>query len=262
MLEQIQETLTVDAIMTGRDDLIVWSPSENESNLQEIVRENEINQVPVVSSDGDIQGLAVTREPNRTLPGRDESVRVTPEWLVSTDTSIRRLIDIFDGDQHPARFIFSGNRITGLVTYADLNKSVARTSLYLLISRLEIQFGRLLRQHTRDSWEYVGYLSSKRQDDFRGLREKMTEQDVSIDPIEHFNLSDIFRTIGKEPKIYEMLDFPSANQFNKATNGVNELRKSVAHSVRLVVENVDGVDKVNRRCQRVEELLKRLRSGG
>jgi hypothetical protein len=258
MLEMIQETLTVDAIMTGREDLIVWPPRRNEAQLQEVVRKNEINQIPVVSSEREIQGLAITHGPERTLPKRDEAVRVSPNWLVSADTSIRQLIDIFDGDQHPARFILSGNRITGLVTYADLNKSAARTSLYLLISRLEIQLGRLLRQHSRDSWEYVEQLSSKRQRDFAQLRDKMTDQDVSIDPIEHFNLSDLFRTVRKEPELYETLDFPSGNQFENAKSGVNELRNSVAHSVRLMVEDVEGVGKVNRRCQRIEELLQRL----
>lgn len=259
MLKQIQDTLTVDAIMTDRKDLIVWPPQRKKGPLQEIIRENEINQIPVVSADGKIRGLAVVDTPNRTLPSRKQAADITPEWLVSADTSIRQLIDIFDGNQHPARFIFSGNRLTGLVTYADLNKSAARTSLYLLISRLEIQFERLLRHHSRDSWEYVDHLSSKRQDDFNRLQQKMTDQDVSIDPIEHFNLSDLFRTIGKEPELYEALDFPSTNQFSKATSGVNELRKSVAHSVRLLVEDVEGVGKVNRRCQRIEELLRRMR---
>lgn len=259
MLEHIQDTLTVDSIMTERGQLLTLKRSEDPSTIQENVRELEINQVPVVNDDS-VVGIMIADPEDRTLPEREHQETIAPKWLVSADTSIRKLIDILDNEQHPARFVFQENRVIGLVTYADLNDAVARTALYLLISRLEIQLARFLRQHERDSWAYVQHLSSSRQGKFDSLREEMSRKDVTHDPIEHFNLVDVFRSIRNEDGLRGEIGFQSKSQFDKATSGINEMRKSIAHSVRLVVDGVDGVASVNHRCGRIEELLERIPS--
>lgn len=256
MLESVQGSLAVNALMTGREELVTLDRGEDPSAVQEEIRDLEINQVPVLDN-GDVVGLMIADPKNRTLPEDGSYEPIAPKWLVSADTSIRRLIDILDDERHPARFIFQENEVVGLVTYADLNDAVARTALYLLISRLEIKLARLLRQHEKDSWAYVQHLSEGRQGKFAKLKEEMTEKDVAHDPIEHFNLSDVFRAVRNEQALREELGFPSKNKFDGAKSGINDMRHDVAHSVRLVVEDVDGIASVNRRCRRMEELLER-----
>jgi hypothetical protein len=259
MLEHIQDTLTVDSIMTERDQLLTLDRSQDPSMIQENIRELEINQVPIVDDDA-VVGIMIVAPEDRALPEDGDYETIEPKWLVSADTSIRRLVDILDSEQHPARFVFQENRVVGLVTYADLNDAVARTALYLLISRLEIQLARFLRQHEKDSWEYVQHLSSRRQRKFDGLGKEMSRKDVAHDPIEHFNLSDVFRAVRNEPDLLEEFGFPSKNKFDGATSGINKMRHDIAHSVRLVVDDVDGVAAVNRRCGRIEALLRRVPS--
>ena len=259
MLNQVQDMLTVDAIMVAKSDLLTWRPGTDDSHVQQTIRDEEYNQVPVLNEQGQIQGLATVESPDRELPGSSAHHPVSPAWLVSADTSIRRLIDILDReDRHPARFVFQENRIVGMVTFADLNRAVARTALYILLSRLEIELARILRREATDSWAYVDLLSKKRRKRFAELRGKMEAQDVVQDPIEHFSLADIFTAIGKTPEVYQKLGHPSRKKFSAATSGINTLRNSVAHSTRMVVEGVENVEEVNRRCARIEVLLERI----
>lgn len=261
MLESIQNTLTVDALMTEREQLVTINRVEDPSAVQGKVRELEINQVPVMDN-GSVAGLMIANPKDRTLPDTGNYEQIAPRWLVSADTSIRRLIDILDGDQHPARFVFQEDRVVGLVTYADLNDAIARTALYLLVSQLEIKLARLLKRHREDSWSYVKHLSEKRQKDITAKSDKATKNDVKNDLIQLFYLTDLFKAIRSESVLLEQLGFPSKNQFDNATSGINKMRRDIAHSVRLVVDSVEGVSSVNHRCERIEELLDRVASYG
>lgn len=260
MLEQVQGTLTIDALMTEREELVTLGRSENSSEVQDEVRDLQINQVPILDGDSVAGILVAADHEERTLPNTEEFEPVSPEWLVSADTSIRRLIDILDDEQHPARFVFQENRVIGLVTYADLNKAIARTALYLLISRLEINLARLLSHYDKGMEELLTHLSETREEKLRERQKEMSGQDVAVDLTEHLFLTDLFRMVGKEPDLYEALGFESRSKFDDATNGLNELRKRVAHPVRFVVEGVDTVGKVNRRCKRIKNLLQQIPS--
>jgi len=113
MLESIQDTLTVDALMTGREHLLTINRTADPMTVQEKVRELEINQVPVIDG-GTVAGLMIAEPEDRTLPKNGDYEQIAPRWLVSADTPIRRLIDILDRDQHPARFVFQEDQVVGL----------------------------------------------------------------------------------------------------------------------------------------------------
>lgn len=245
--------------MTKREELLTWNrETNNPSKIEEEAQENEFNQVPVTDGD-DILGLAILEPPpKRTLPESENYEEVSPEWLVSADTPIRKLIYILDSDQHPARFVFQENEIIGMVTYADLNRSISRTALYLLISQLEVELGEMLRSSSTNSLDYVRHLSDSREEDFWEDWEDLEEGDVKIDPVEKFYLTDLFRIARNESELRKGLGFPSKNQFDNSTSGINKLRRKVAHPVRPVIEQVDDIRKVSRRCKRTENLLKRV----
>lgn len=260
MLGQVQNSMTVDAIMTQREGLLMLNRSEESTVVQEDVRNLQINQVPVID-DGSVVGILVARDhERRTLPDTEEFEPISPEWLVSVDTSIRRLIDILDDRQHPARFVIQENRVAGLVTYADLNKAVARTALYLLISRLEIKLARLIRHGAKDIWTYIESLDEDRRDELVGLQDEMTENDVAHDLVEHFKLGDVIGIVRDEPSLLDQTEVSSRDHFNGLVGGIENMRHDVAHSVKLVVEDVGSVGDVNHVCQSIEKLLKRIPS--
>lgn len=260
MLEQVQDTLTIDALMTAKEELVTLDRSERSSKVQKRIRKRQINQVPVVEDDTVIGLLVVTDHEDRTLPDTEEFEPISPEWLVSADTSIRRLIDILDDKQHPARFVFQENKVVGLVTYADLNDAVARTALYLLISQLEIKLGRLIRTGEKDVWTYIQTLDERRQEKLADLQDEMEEGDVVHDLVEHFTLSDVVDIVRNEPSLLERTEIASRDQFNGYISGVKTLRHDVAHSVRLLVDGVDSVGEVNHACSSVEKLLGKIPS--
>lgn len=258
MLGQVQDSLTVDAIMTQREGLLTLNRSEKSTVVQEDVRDLQVNQVPVID-EGSVVGILVARDhERRTLPDTEEFEPISPEWLVSVDTSIRRLIDILDDRQHPARFVIQENRVVGLVTYADLNKAVARTALYLLISRLEIKLARLIRHGEKDIWTYIESLDEDRRDELARLQDKMTGNDVAHDLVEHFKLGDVIGIVRDEPSLLDQTEVPSRDHFNGYISGVEEMRHDVAHSVRLVVDSVGGVKEVNHACRSIERLMDRI----
>lgn len=254
MLQHVSDSFTVDSIMTGQKRLKKLKKTEDPSTMQEEVRELQINQLPIVEN-GSVVGMMIADPEDRTLPEVGNYEPIAPKWLVSADTSIRKLIDILDSGQHPARFVFQGNKVVGLVTYADLNKTLVRTALYSLISQLEIKLARLLRHHPKSTEELTRYLSQSRQEDLKEKRMKMAEKDVAADLTEKFYLTDLFTIIGKIPDLYEKLGYQSRSKFDEATSGINGLRRRVAHPVRLIIDDIDSVEMVNRRCDRIENLL-------
>jgi CBS domain-containing protein len=254
MLEQVQDTLTVDAIMTGRKELVTLASSDESSEVQEAARELQINQVPVLD-EGDVVGLMIADPRDRALPEDGSYEPIAPKWLVSADTSIRKLVDILDDERHPARFVFQENEVVGLVTYADLNDAVARTALYLLISQLEIKLARLIRMGEEDIWTYIQILDEERQERLDDLQDEMEEEDVVHDLVEHFTLSDVVNIVRDEPSLLEKTEIPSRDHFNGLISGVKELRHDVAHSVRLVIKSVGSVGEVNHACDSIERLL-------
>jgi hypothetical protein len=257
MLESVQGSLTVNALMTGREELVTLNRGENPSAVQEKIREHEINQVPVLD-DGDVVGLMIADPEDRTLPEDGSYEPIAPKWLVSADTSIRRFIDILDDDRHPARFVFQENEVVGLVSYADLNDAVARTALYLLISQLEIKLARLIRMGEEDIWTYVQILDEERQEELDDLQDEMKEKDVVHDLVEHFKLGDVIGIVRDEPSLLDQTEVSSRDHFNGLVGGVENMRHDVAHSVRLVVDSVDGVKEVNHACCSIERLLDKI----
>lgn len=260
MLGQVQDSLTVDAIMSQREGLIALNRDEESTAVQEEVRDLQINQVPVIEQ-GSVVGILVARDhERRMLPDTEEFEPISPEWLVSVDTSIRRLIEILDDRQHPARFVIQENRVVGLITYADLNKAVARTALYLLISRLEIKLARLIRHGEKDIWTYIESLDEGRRKELASLQDEMTENDVVHDLVEHFKLGDVIGIVRNEPSLLDRTEVVSRDHFNGLIGGIESMRHDVAHSVKLVVEDVGGVGDVNHVFQSIEKLLKSIPS--
>ena len=135
MLQHVSDSFTVGSIMTGQKRLKKLKKTEDPSTMQKEVRELQINQLPIVEN-GSVVGMMIADPEDRTLPEVGSYEPIAPKWLVSAETSIRKLIDILDSGKHPARFVFEGHKVVGLVTYAELKKTLGRTARYFLISPL------------------------------------------------------------------------------------------------------------------------------
>jgi hypothetical protein len=155
--------LTVYLIATPRDQLMTCAPDER---LPAVAARNTepYDYLPVVQSDGLILGLFRAadfheREPPDD-PVSDHMLRLTEDYAIGGDASI--LDFLLDADDRPCRLVFSGAKVSGLVSLSDLQKLPVRAALFALITGLEITMADAIRSGYGSSTEWAHHLSEDR----------------------------------------------------------------------------------------------------
>jgi hypothetical protein len=134
------ETFDVSQIMTLRDELLCWERGAPQAPVLAQAREDGYNVVPVTEESRIVDVLLVAEE--RTEP-------LTRDWLVSRDTGLPALLDLFVETAKPVLLVLHGQDVVGLVSPADLNKLAMRVYLYHLIGGLEMGLKDLISEHFR-----------------------------------------------------------------------------------------------------------------
>lgn len=182
-------------------------------------------------------------------------------------TGLRELIHRFARQERHFFFLTFENRVTGLVTQADLNRRPVSGYLYNLLCEAELRLAAFIYQQLTEE-RLLAFLETERQttvssnrqriltevlEQFRhdqqsGLDTRLTEYLYFTDLLEIIQAHDLHRKLGY-----------SSNQFEKL-GSLNEMRNVVAHPVRSLVTHEDTVARLDRRLHRLEELLFSLRN--
>ncbi|HIH74708.1 MAG TPA: hypothetical protein HA306_05750 [Methanosarcina sp.] len=120
IFEQIHKSLTVEQIMTPREDFYFY-PQDSKFH-------KEITVFPIKNEDGSITMYFDSK-------GSREHY-ILPNKVVSKSLDIMSLIKMLDKNSF---FFVIHDEIVGIVTVADLRKGAVRTFFYLLLYRLENQ---------------------------------------------------------------------------------------------------------------------------
>jgi len=242
----LDQVFTVETIMTPHDDqLLVWSGSESIEAIWQKATQLRIDTVPVTEN-GAI--TAVLKQ------GSNQSLPLTPNWLISRDTSIPELLKLFVTNGQTCLFVFYKQEVIGLVTPSDLNKLPACTYFYNLLAELEI----LIASHAK---QHLGQLD---EDDLAQLEHKSESEELSkqleksnlgIDPIHTLSLSDLVNIISRSEALYRKLGFNSSSQVLKNLGGLVALRNQIMHPVRRVLDDSQDINKLNERIQRALHLI-------
>lgn len=235
--ETLQAGLTVEMIWTPRDDLVTCCPHEKATDVLDRNEagngaRSEIYDYVPVEDDGEIIGLFRTRRPANSLPTEWEVVetlmdRLSPQNLIGGDGTI--LDFVREVDDRPYRLVVSGNGISGLVTWSDLQKLPVRTALFGLITGLELEMTRAIRRWcpSGDAWlEDLGCDARNRVDE---RIQRGRTNDSGVDSL-------LFTTFWDKVKILRSIDDPAAwtgprRQNKKQLRKIKDfLRDPIAHA--------------------------------
>ena len=244
----LSQVFTVETIMTGRDQFLTWDGNAPLATLWEEATQIQVDTIPI-EHQGQI--VSVLRR------GQDTPVPLTPEWLVSRDTAIPDVVQLFAEKRTPCLFVFFRQEVIGIVTPADLNKLPARTYFYNLLAELEMTIAEIVRRQYGTKQDNILNLLGK-QDELDEIKQKMAESDLSIDIVHWLDLSDLVNLACKNDILRKSLGFPSAKQVGKKMNGLVDMRHDIMHPVRLILDDYTGIERLNERIQRTLTILNRL----
>lgn len=206
--------------------------------------------------DGDrIVGYVVRDELDGGTVGEHLS-HFRPGDLVSDSTPLIETIGLLDG--RDALFVLDGDQVRGVVTPADLQKTPVRMLLFGLISLLEMQLTRLIRQHYEtESWQ-ESLSEGRRQNAEKILEErrKRNEELTLLDCIQFGDKKDLIADV----QVYrDKLGLGSKKAARETLKNVRRLRDDLAHSQDIlggrsateIIEAVDTIRDLVARCESI-----------
>jgi hypothetical protein len=158
----------------------------------------------------------------------------SPSDLVSDSTPLLQTLFIFKNTER--LFIIEGNRITKVVTLADLQKPPIRMLLFGIISLVEMHLYQIIRDYfKKDSWKM--HLSEKRiqQSEELFLQRKARNEGIELsDCLQLCDKRDI--VLGEQP-LRELLVIESKSKGKDFFKKLEILRNNLAHSQDLNTQN-------------------------
>ncbi|MDE2979928.1 MAG: CBS domain-containing protein [Gemmatimonadota bacterium] len=238
--------LTVELIQTPRDDLVTCCPQEKaaevlDRNLAGNGAQGETYDYLPVEDRGEIVGLFRTRRGDENPPMEGQAVEtlmdpLSPRNLIGSDGTI--LDFLREVDERPYRLVVSGNGISGLVTWSDLQKLPVRTAVFGLITGFELEMIRAIRRAypSGDAWsEHLGSDAKERVD---RLIQRSRKNDSEVDSL-------LYTTFRDKAKILLNIDGPGVWVGSRSRNmaqlrTINDfLRNPVAHARDYVAARED-----------------------
>jgi hypothetical protein len=196
----------------------------------------------MVSKDYDVIGVEengmvigyVLREDLREGRCKEYFRSFSPSDLVSDSTPLLQTLFIFkDTDR---LFIIEGNRITKVVTLADLQKPPIRMLLFGVISLVEMHLYRIIRESfAEDSWK--SHLSAKRIQQAEELFLQRKARNEAIELSDCLQLCDKRDIVLNEQPLRERLGIESKSKGKDFFKKLENLRNNLAHSQDLNTQN-------------------------
>ncbi|MFJ5763655.1 hypothetical protein ACIQAA_32120 [Neobacillus sp. NPDC093182] len=158
----------------------------------------------------------------------------SPSDLVSDSTPLLQTLFIFKNTER--LFIIEGNRITKVVTLADLQKPPIRMLLFGVISVLEMHLYRIISEYfAEDSWK--SHLSTKRIQLAEELFLQRKARNEAIKLSDCLQLCDKRDIVLNEQPLRELLGFESKSKGKDFFKKLEILRNNLAHSQDLNTQN-------------------------
>lgn len=242
----LQQVFTAQTIMTPWSNVATIADQElkDDSPAIRMAEERHYSYLPVIAGDR-VTGIFEFR-------GRRVH-RLEPNWLISRDTPIPELIELFVRSSNRAYLVIFGQDMVGLVTLADINKMPTRIYLFNLVAELETALAAAISGYVDGEDEKVLTVLEKSEivREYGAMTPSMRSQDLDISILQQLNLSDLVNFLRKTPALYQAIGFKSAGDVERRLNGLVHLRNRVAHPVRPLVISSDELARVSSRIQEV-----------
>ncbi|MGJ7913044.1 hypothetical protein [Neobacillus sp. LXY-1] len=149
------------------------------------------------------------------------------EDLISDSTSLIELLEILRDRKYI--FILEKNKVSKIVTIADLHKQPIRMLVFSLISLLEMLLISLIKDvFPDDSWKE--HLSDERLVKATEMLQKRMEKNEGLSLLDNIQLGDKGTIIRKTPKLMSQLGFESNSKCREFFKHLEVLRNNTAHA--------------------------------
>lgn len=180
----------------------------------------------------------------------------SPSELVSDSTPLLQTLFIFKDTER--LFIIEGNRITKVVTLADLQKPPIRMLLFGVISLVEMHLYRIISKFfAEDSWKK--HLSPKRIQLAEELFSQRKYRNEAIQLSDCLQLCDKRDIVLSEQPLRELLGIESKSKGKDFFKKLETLRNNLAHSQDLNTQNswnemillIEQTEKILEECEKI-----------
>ena len=147
--------------------------------------------------------------------------------IVSETTSLIQILYLFKETKRI--FVLEGNKITKVVTPADLQKTPVHLLLFGLVSIVEMYLLNIIKSHfNHDSWKQ--YLKEERIKDAENIFILRKELNEEIELSDCIQLCDKRTIVLKDEILFKELGFESKAKGDKYLKGLEKLRNNLAHA--------------------------------
>jgi hypothetical protein len=165
--------------------------------------------------------------------------------------SIPEVLEVLNNSNHV--FISSFGMVSGIITRGDLQKMPIRMWLFSLISLIEMQMLRIIRERFPDkSW--VKLISPGRKEKAEKYFIDLKNKNEEIDPVDCLQFCDKYTIISKTEDILEKLQYgKKKKEFCTLLKELEELRNNLAHAQDIITAKWPSIINISKIA---EEFLK------
>ena len=262
--ETLHAGLAVELIQTSRESLVTCGPLEK---AVEVLQRNECGHETYdylpVEDEGEITGLFRTRTIAADPPEEGIAVQSLMDGLSSANLigGDGAILDFLrEVDEKPYRLVVAGNRVSGLVTWSDLQKLPVRAVLFGLITGLEMEMARAIRRRYPSRNDWLQHLEAGARQKVERLITRGGENDSEVDSL-------LYTHFGDKMKILREMDCPGCwaeSRREEHFEEIRDLRNAVAHARDYVTsrEEVTKIQGVIRSLLRIRLELRKWQAIG
>jgi hypothetical protein len=191
---------------------------------------------------GDIAEPLRTLEPDRPDPRRP----IGREQILEPDAPLADVIEVLTRFDYC--FVGTGERLTGVIERADVQKPVARMWLFGIITIIEMYFTQRIGTLWPDgSWEKL--LTPRRLDTAKALRSERLRRDQPCELIDCLQLTDKGEILLQNPLQLAAFGFEARGAGKRVMKEIGSLRNNLAHAQDIVVYDWPQIVRLARRVE-------------
>ncbi|MCQ6276385.1 hypothetical protein JMM81_15830 [Bacillus sp. V3B] len=247
-----EENLSVDLLA---EDISICNSSDNSLFVKEEMSKRDFD-VYGVKDNGKLTRYVLREELGEGVI-KDYYRPFHSEDLISDSTSLIELLDILR--ERSYIFILEKNKVSKIVTVADLHKQPIRMLAFSLISLLEMHLTALI-SHTYLDGSWTQLLSEERLGKAQEMLQKRLEKNQALTLLDNTQLGDKGTIVRKTPDLIQKLGFDSTSKCKEFFKNIEVLRNNTAHAQEEIyhdyqefIELILQIDRVLERHVTIEE---------
>jgi len=211
--------------------------TDNSKYVREVLEKRHFDVVGVTDNNKKIIGYAKRTDLNNGFV-KQFTHEIKLNQIISDSTPIPKLLNIFS--ENSFVFVLENNLVNGIVTRADINKSIVRIYLFGIISLFEMHLTFWINYYYKDnSWTTL--LKKERLAKANGIYELRKGKNEDLSLLECIQLCDKKVILKSTPNFLNIFDL-SREQTERFLEDIEKIRNELAHSQNSIISNLDWKD--------------------